>query len=214
MRNGEKGPRLGPVALVIGFLVASCSFYAPPVVFNNPYDANQDTTSEIARRTITVDGNPADWSNILPMKLDAQSDWDNPDVAPSGMDISAVFLAQDSTYLYWRMDVWDGPLSTTSSFSLYLSRDIAGGRDVIGTGYNSDGSSYTNVDHFDSSDNWLSTDNIAVGSVAIATVVEGRIPLSVVSAFNGANMGFSSNYYNDTTGDSAYDNAGDFDLNL
>ncbi len=217
MRNEQKGPRVVPVALVVGFLVAGCSFYAPPFVFNNPYDANRDTASEIVRRTITVDGSSNDWGDVLPMKLDEQGDPDNPDIptySPQGIDLSAVLLARDSMYLYWRLDVWDAPPTADSSYHMHIQKAVDTGYVTLNAGYNSDGSTYTNLDYFDDAWNWLSTDSVPTGSIAVGQVIEGRVPLSIIADFVNEYVDFGADHYDDTVGQSTYDGIDGFELVL
>ena len=58
----------------------------------------------ISTATITVDGDPADWSGIDTLVSDPQGD-DSP--AYTGDDIQALYIAKDSDNLYVRMDLWD-----------------------------------------------------------------------------------------------------------
>jgi hypothetical protein len=62
---------------------------------------------EIPTRTITIDGLPEDWAGIEPVLVDPQGD----STCGTGTDIKSVFVAQDSEYLYWRMDTWSGTFS-------------------------------------------------------------------------------------------------------
>jgi len=55
-------------------------------------------------RTITIDGYASDWSGINPYLADVQGD----STCGAGSDLKYLFLAKDNTYLYWRMDTWDG----------------------------------------------------------------------------------------------------------
>ncbi|MCU0643397.1 MAG: hypothetical protein MUC94_03975, partial [bacterium] len=67
-------------------------------------EASEITEIFIATQTITVDGNPADWSGIAALAVDPQGD-DLPSIY--GDDIKALYIARDANHLYLRMDVWD-----------------------------------------------------------------------------------------------------------
>ena len=58
----------------------------------------------IPTATITVDGDPGDWTGIDPLVSDPQGD-DSPDY--TGDDIRALYAAQDAEHLYLRMDLWE-----------------------------------------------------------------------------------------------------------
>ena len=60
---------------------------------------------DIPFRTITVDGSADDWSGISPVATDNQGDT----TGPAGTDLKAVYVAMDSNFLYFRMDIWDPP---------------------------------------------------------------------------------------------------------
>jgi acetyltransferase-like isoleucine patch superfamily enzyme len=57
----------------------------------------------ISIKTITIDGNPADWEGISPFLVDVSGD-----SCDTGTDIRRVYLAKDECYLYWRMDTESG----------------------------------------------------------------------------------------------------------
>lgn len=67
-------------------------------------DSSEVTEMVIVSRTITIDGNPNDWSGIAAFALDPQGD-DYPDI--NGDDIKALYIARDAYYLFIRMDLWD-----------------------------------------------------------------------------------------------------------
>lgn len=196
---------------IAAMILVGCSFYTPPVPFNNPLDPNRDTSLEITYRTITVDGDTSDWGDVLPARADPQGDIDNPDSSVSAMDISAVFLARDEAYLYWRIDVWDGPVSDVITYDINIWQGIDVQTDTINSGYGG-GGSYANVDHFDSTGQWLSSDPILEAVVAAGSSIEGRLPLSVFAGFQNPATNFNTNYYNSTTGQNAHDNSDDVPL--
>jgi hypothetical protein len=58
----------------------------------------------VTNKTITVDGNVTDWAGISPIITDAVGDANS----TSGSDISAVYIAQDNSNLYFRIDLANG----------------------------------------------------------------------------------------------------------
>jgi len=59
---------------------------------------------DVPARTITIDGLPGDWAGIPPLLTDPSGD------SPCGVgtDIISLYLAQDASFLYWRIDTSDG----------------------------------------------------------------------------------------------------------
>ncbi|GEM_PF-6728419 len=55
--------------------------------------------------TITVDGNGDDWAEIKPIIVDPQESALADAALPTSQDITAVYVAVDDDYLYWRIDV-------------------------------------------------------------------------------------------------------------
>ena len=87
--------RKGKVILPVLFVLLSVkSAYAETVIPN---------------ASITLDGNPAEWSGIDPVCTDAQGD-DN--TAYTGADIKSFKFAQDSNYVYVMADFYDGMPNT------------------------------------------------------------------------------------------------------
>lgn len=56
--------------------------------------------------SVTLDGKPDEWGNILPVVQDDARDTGTADAA---RDIKALYLARDSRHLYYRIDTWGKP---------------------------------------------------------------------------------------------------------
>ncbi len=82
-----------PLILSISLFFFLCSGFASAGFFPLP------------ARTITLDGNASDWDGISPILSDPSGD----STGGLGTDIKSVYLAQDSNYVYWRMDIYDAP---------------------------------------------------------------------------------------------------------
>lgn len=61
---------------------------------------------EIPRRSISIDGSPADWRGLDPIAAETAAD--DKLVKSPGTNLSKAFLCRDDTYLYWRVDFDDG----------------------------------------------------------------------------------------------------------
>lgn len=57
------------------------------------------------RATITVDGAGADWAGIAPLIDDPVESAEAGAQIPPGQDITAVYVAADDAYVYWRIDL-------------------------------------------------------------------------------------------------------------
>ncbi len=74
--------------------------------------------SKIPYKTIIVDGMNTgnEWDGVPAFFVDEQGD----SVCGSGTDFKAIYFTKDDEFLYWRVDIWDGPFkfqdSTTSYF--------------------------------------------------------------------------------------------------
>jgi hypothetical protein len=71
-------------------------------------DSNGSDATAVPFRTVAI-GQPGAWDGIEPLIIDPVGD---SRVEGSGLDISAVYLAQDSMYVYWRLDLADENPST------------------------------------------------------------------------------------------------------
>jgi hypothetical protein len=201
----------GLVAAAIAGVLAGCSLYAPPFAFNNVYDPNRDTASTIAVRTITVDGNVGDWGDNLPMSIDPQGDWDSPLGSGQAIDISAVYLAKDSAYLYWRVDLWDGPASNASSYGLNIWQGIENPTVSLTTRFDN-GVVSCDIEYNDGMGQRLYSDPIPDATVAIGGAIEGRVPLSVFTDFVNPIAHLYATYWDSGLSQSSYDDGGQVDL--
>ena len=136
----------------------------------------------IANRTITIDGFDSDWQTIDPAITDAVGD---NIVDASGVDVTALFLAADESYVYWRLDIADGSYDTTGSW---------GYRAIFSTGdpynWNIEGCIGVGVDFF--SDHWFAYGfrKTATGTErlieieesygACANIIEMKFPRSIL----------------------------------
>ncbi|HUX19877.1 MAG TPA: hypothetical protein VMW69_01470 [Spirochaetia bacterium] len=198
-------------AAVVGIL-AGCNLYSPPFTFNNVYDPNRDTTSTIALRTIAVDGNSGDWGDTLPMMIDSQGDWDNLYGSGQAIDISAVYLAKDSTYLYWRIDLWDGPASSAANYGLNIWQGIENSTESITVSHGA-GGVYAALEHTDGTGLWLG-DPIPDALAAIGSSFEGRVPLASFGNFVSPRAHFYATYSDVALGQDSYDDGGVIELSL
>jgi hypothetical protein len=140
---------------------------------------------EIPTRTITIDGLPGDWAGIKPVLVDPQGD----STCGTGTDIKSVFVAQDSEYLYWRIDTWSGAFLFSEEWmgpgiSIMQNRDTLSPGDIeMGIHDNSYGMN-----------GWISQIDVPNPPILLYSgpeygwgnsVAEGKIPLSV---FSGADF--------------------------
>ena len=174
LERGRAGARRIRALLLLaaGLLaLAGCSFYQPPFEFSNPNDLTIQLSTTAGHATITVDGDPADWAGIGAVISDPQGDV--PKIAgETGLDAKAVYLAMDANYLYWRIDVWDGPISGVAFYDLSIGTpDRIAGTDLHLRCDAGIESSFT--DEIDEAGNWLSQSPVAGVTIARGTVLEG-----------------------------------------
>ncbi len=82
-----------------------------------PVQSRQLTTVQIPERTISIDGNDADWAGIPPVVSDPEGDQAPPYADVPGTDIANVYLAHDAGFLYFRMTLYNGgPITNTGYF--------------------------------------------------------------------------------------------------
>lgn len=79
---------------------------------------------QVPQRTIVVDGNTNDWSGVSPAIVDPVGDGNE----LVGSDITALFLARDAQNIYARIDLTDGPPSSSLFFGIVFHRE-----DSVGT---------------------------------------------------------------------------------
>lgn len=149
----------------------------------------------IPPKTITVDGDPSDWSGIEPIITDSQGDG----LGGPGTDIKAVYLAKDDDFLYWRIDTQNGTFSFNPDTFIGpgivfydLHKLLQNGR--IPTG---GVEAFINTKHLNGPNNppelapgiavWYAEDDYwkykegGPGFGAVGTVAEGKIPLSYLN---------------------------------
>ena len=129
---------------------------------------------EVPVRTIVVDGAPDDWSGIAPAFEDGAGDSE----CGAGTDISALYLAQDATYLYWRMDTWSGTFDFSLNDegpSLRLHQSPLG--KSVGDVEARIAGTFTNIGSWDGTGWSLRFSGPEYGLAG--QVAEGRIPLSM-----------------------------------
>ncbi len=63
--------------------------------------------------TVSPDGYADDWGNIAPVSIDHR--YGDNECDESKGDLSALYLAQDESNIYWRVDNWEGTFKETSS---------------------------------------------------------------------------------------------------
>jgi hypothetical protein len=73
---------------------------AAPAFNTDSFDFNS-----LPRATITIDGIGDDWAGITPFIVDPQESTQAGALFPVSQDITAVYVAADDDYIYWRIDV-------------------------------------------------------------------------------------------------------------
>lgn len=156
----------------------------------------------IPTQTITVDGNPTDWSGITALATDPQGD-DSPSF--TGDDIKALYISSDADHLFIRMDLWDNvntdfqnsPPPYDGSYSICIDNNGPYREMDLGIAYNS------NLSQWSLSYNGSSTgvpaglegpDFVGVSG----NIIELRIPLNLIgnpSQYNQIIGEVNSYYY-------------------
>ena len=146
------------------------TFFCRIICSTNPLSPPSFPRVQVPFASITVDGNPADWSGIQPALTDRAGD---AYFGPTGSDITAVYLARDNTKAYLRIDVTNGPpdggIIRVSFYTNYL--EYAGDRFVdLDTGYCA-------VNQYTCSTSGGCWTNVATGAVAVqGNVIEASVP--------------------------------------
>jgi hypothetical protein len=78
---------------------------------------------QVPQRTIVVDGNTNDWSGVAPAVVDRAGDGNQ----VQGGDIVALYLARNSTSIYARLELTNGPPSANLYFGINFNRDDTNG---------------------------------------------------------------------------------------
>ena len=141
---------------------------------------NQLTTAylqfQVPFATIAVDGFPSDWSGIQPAVSDRAGDAQG----PTGSDITAIYVARDTTNAYVRIDVANGPPASSLYFgvSFYTNATSqAGDRFVF---INLSGNSCSVEKRIAAGSGYH--DFVATGVLAVrGNVIEASVPLSALN---------------------------------
>ncbi len=156
----------------------------PPQLFfrilasTNPLSCPSYPQYQVPVASITVDGSASDWAGIQPALADRAGDTYG---GPPGSDITAVYLARDSTKVYLRIDVTNGPPDSSVAFnvSFYTNCFFNAGDRFIGIYL---WSGQCSVEQYTSSTSGGSHTNLASGTLAIqGNVIEASVPLSVLN---------------------------------
>jgi hypothetical protein len=134
---------------------------------------------QVPSANITVDGNSSDWSGIQPAVTDRAGDAYG---GPSGSDITALYLARDSTKAYLRIDVTNGPPDGSLSFSVSFYTNYfpayAGDRFVDISIHDLSCA----VKQYTSSNCGGCWTNVVTGTLAVqGNVIEASVPLSALN---------------------------------
>ena len=127
----------------------------------------------VTTKTITVDGDSTDWASIDAITTDNQNDHEVDERCVGSADIKSIYLAKDSSYVYWRMDLWDSvnEISTLSQLNLVFY-----GKDGLGI-----------FPAINQSNGWISkkengewrTVSDDDNNSSLGVIVEGRVPNSI-----------------------------------
>jgi len=132
--------------------------------------------------SITVNGIADDWIGIQPVISDPQND----SSCEQETDLKSLYLAKDSTYLYWRVDTWNGRFLLRESIDprrlvlLFRENNISqlsvhfGGSEAI---------VFARYGALSDNQPWTQLYN-GPEYGALSAVAEGKIPLSVFSPAN------------------------------
>ncbi|MEW5814125.1 MAG: hypothetical protein AB1798_01850 [Spirochaetota bacterium] len=141
-------------------------------------------------KTIIVDGSSSDWGNMMPVLVDPTGDVESDargEYTTYGTDLVALFVAQDDSFLYWRMDLADGSPNSIVDYKVEFSFEQAGNRILIHEIYSNFNCS-AGLTTFDQNGVQLSADPIPEAICAIRNVVEGRIPLQYLKTVDQSDM--------------------------
>ena len=133
-----------------------------------PVQSRRLTTVQIPERTISIDGDDADWDGISPVVIDPAGDQQAAYVNVDGTDIAKVYLAHDAEFLYFRMTLNNhGPITNTQyavELQQYLNQLHTPGDITVlchnwdnGAGWGvtvSDRSGYVRAEHWQDTGTW------------------------------------------------------------
>ena len=153
----------------------------------------------IPTRTITADGDPADWAGADTLVTDPQGD-DSP--TQTGADVMALFVARDVNNLYLRMDLWDdvnmnfrnGPSPYHGRYTFRLDNDGPYDRMHLTIAYEDSVQSWSLEEPGPNDPPGLAgPDYVGVSG----SVIELRVPLDLIgNPSNYSTIGGSAEYYN------------------
>lgn len=83
-------------------ILSQACIYPPP----NSSSLFLSKIPTVPNGSITINGIADDWNGIQPMISDPQNDYYS--TCEPATDVKSFFLAKDNTYLYWRVDTWNG----------------------------------------------------------------------------------------------------------
>ncbi|HET6485159.1 MAG TPA: hypothetical protein VFH83_01995 [Spirochaetia bacterium] len=138
----------------------------------------------VASGAIAIDGSPGDWSGMSPAIADPVGD---SGITGIGTDITALYLARDDTYLYWRMDLADGTANPQFAYEIWIGDETqnwaSGEHDYeVRLRYDSVGSSWEPVIFQKQGTTWQYI-GVDPSFGAFASVCEMKVPLSYLGAY-------------------------------
>ena len=126
---------------------------------------------EVQPGTITLDGSEAEWTDNHTVAEDDVDDiyWD----APSGSDISTLYAARDSNYLYWMMYLEDPPANSYTNYYTLIAEGETIDK-IFSSSIGSEEYSLWSYDEF-----WTPLEEISSdpNDMGIGSVIEARIPI-------------------------------------
>lgn len=156
----------------------------PPQLFfrilgsTNPLSCPSYPQFQVPVASITVDGSTSDWAGIQPALTDRGGDAYS---GPAGSDITALYLARDSTKVYLRIDVTNGPPDSSVDFdiSFYTNCFFNAGDRFVGINF---WAPQCAVEQYTSSTSGGSHTTLATGTlVTQGNVIEASVPLSALN---------------------------------
>ena len=156
--------------------------FDPPMMFvklicsTNPLSPPSFPQFPVPFANITVDGNTSDWAGILPALIDRAGDVY---MGPPGSDITALYLARDSTRAYLRIDAGNGPPDSSSTWrvSFYTNYFAYAGDRFVDIDIDT-----CTVKEYTCSTSGGCWTNVASGAVAVqGSVIEASVPFSALN---------------------------------
>ncbi|MCX6930062.1 MAG: hypothetical protein NT154_43655 [Verrucomicrobia bacterium] len=148
------------------------------VCSTNPMSCLSYPHFQVPFSNISVDGSPADWAGIQPAVTDPAGD---AYLGPAGSDITALYLARDSTNVYLRIDVANGPPDNPVSFNLsfYTNCVFYAGDRFVSINF---WAPQCAVEQYACSTSGGCHSTVAVGRLAVnGNVIEASVPVSALN---------------------------------